>query len=201
MQFISYVLHPLLMPTLVFTVIFYFLPESVKPIDNEAIPFLLLAILITTFIIPVLSISALRFTSTISSLTLHKREERVVPFVFIGMFYALTTYLFINRIQVNEVIALMMITTSVLIGLLTAITTKYKISIHAAGICGSAGYLIALAHVYQSEALIYPATAAIVLSGVVMTARLYLNSHTLNEVVAGCFLGFSLCFGSVYFLA
>ncbi|MEQ8712228.1 MAG: PA-phosphatase [Cyclobacteriaceae bacterium] len=201
MQFISYVLHPLLMPTLVFTVIFYFLPESVKPIDNEAIPFLLLAILITTFIIPVLSISALRFTSTISSLSLQKREERVVPFIFIGMFYALTTYLFIHRIQVNEVIALMMITTSVLIGLLTAITLKYKISIHAAGICGSAGYLIALANTYQSEALIYPATAAIVLSGVVMTARLYLNAHTLNEVAAGCFLGFGICFSSVYFLA
>jgi hypothetical protein len=200
MQFISFALHPLLMPTFVFTVIFYFLPESVKPIDNEAIPYLILAILITTFIIPVLSISALRFTSTISSFSLRNRKERVVPFIFIGMFYALTTYLFIHRIQVNEVISLMMITTSVLIGLLTAITLKYKISIHAAGICGGAGYLISLAHVYQSEALIYPAAAAIVLCGLVMSARLYLNSHTLNEVAAGCFLGFGLCFGSVYFL-
>jgi hypothetical protein len=201
MQFISFALHPLLMPTWVFSAIFYFLPESVKPIDNEAIPYLILAILITTFIIPVLSISALRFTSTISSFTLHDRRERVVPFVFIGMFYALTTYLFITKIQVNEVISLMMITTSILIGLLTAITLKYKISIHAAGSCGGAGYLIALAHTYQSDALIYPAIVAIVLSGVVMSARLYLNSHTLNEVAAGCFIGFSLCFGSVFFLA
>jgi hypothetical protein len=102
---------------------------------------------------------------------------------------------------VNEVIALMMITTSVLIGLLTLITLKFKVSIHAAGICGAAGCLIALAHVYQAEALIYPATVAIVLSGLVMTARLYLNSHTLEEVSAGCLLGFSLCFGSVYLLA
>lgn len=201
MQLISFVLHPLLLPTWVFSVIFYILPESVKPIDTEAIPYLILAILITTFIIPVLSISALKFTSTISSFTLHHREDRVIPFMFIGMFYALTTYLFIIRIQVNDVIALMMITTSMLIGLLTAITLKYKISIHAAGISGASGYLIALAHVFQSTALIYPAVIAIVLSGLVMTARLYLNAHTLNEVVSGCFLGFGLCFGAVYFLA
>ncbi|MEM8893273.1 MAG: PA-phosphatase [Bacteroidota bacterium] len=188
------------MPTMIFSVIFYFLPESVKPIDNEAIPYLILAILITTFIIPVLSISALRFTSTISSFSLERREERVIPFAFICMFYGLTTYLFIERIQVNDVIALMMITTSVLIVLLTVITLKYKISIHAAGVAGGIGFLVALARIYQSEALIYPAAFGVVLCGLVMSARLYLNSHSLNEVVLGCLLGFSLCFGSVLLL-
>ena len=180
---------------------FYFLPESIRPIGIEAIPDLILAILTNTFITPLLSIAALRFTSTISSFSLERREERIVPFLFIFMFYALTTYLFIVRIQINDVVALMMITTSVLIALLTLITLKYKISIHAAGIAGGIGFLVALAHNFQSEALVYSSAVGVVLCGLVMSARLYLNAHSLNEVSLGCLLGFGLCFGSVYFLA
>ena len=201
MTVVSYVLHPLLMPTFTFATIFYFLPESIQPITEDSIPYLLFAILITTFLIPLMSVSALKFTATISSLALEKREERILPFLFITVFYGLTTYLFIEKVQVNNLLALMMIATTLLILLLTAITMQYKISIHGAGISGSVGFLLALTYQYNDPMLMYPLAVFVVLTGLVMTSRLYLNAHTIEEVSLGALLGFLFCFAALYFLA
>ncbi len=131
--FISYALHPLLMPSLLFVILLVFLPEALQPITGKITIYILLLIFITTFIIPVFSILGLRTTMTISSMRFEKRSERIMPFAFITIFYGLTTYLFHSKIEINDLILSIFIGATLLVALLTIITVFFKISVHACG--------------------------------------------------------------------
>ncbi|MEO9965869.1 MAG: PA-phosphatase [Reichenbachiella sp.] len=191
---ISYLFHPLLMPTMTFLILYRFMPEIIKPLTIVTLPFLF----ITTFMIPVLSISVLKFSGHISNFSLDKREERIMPFFFVSIFYGLTAYLFVFKIQVNDVIATLLLATSVLVVLLTVITLWFKISIHAAGISGVVGFFIAFGLRYPDSQALYPLMFLTIAAGLVMSARLQLNAHTPQEIIAGLLVGLSICSGAMF---
>ncbi len=194
MRFLSLALHPLLMPTYTFALVFFFIPQVIKPLTIVILPFLF----ITTFIIPVLSISILKYSGTITDLKLENRAERPLPFAFVAIFYGITSYMFVYKIQVNTTVAAMLIITTVLIVLLTAISTKYKISIHSAGISGVIGFLMFFSIFYPSNQVTYLTMVVILIGGAAMTSRLYLNAHTPYQVLAGSILGFVMSFLGLY---
>jgi len=59
-KFISILLHPLLMPTLIFVVIFYYMPILIKPLPNTAYFRVLAIIFVLTYLIPLVSIILMR---------------------------------------------------------------------------------------------------------------------------------------------
>ena len=194
MKVVSLVFHPLLMPSFTFLIVYRILPEIVRPMGWLMLPFLF----ITTFLIPLFGISALRLSGSISSYTIEKREERFLPFLFVTIFYTMTTVMFIVKIQVNSIVSTMLIASTALILVLMLITLFYKISIHAAGVSGVVGYLLVLSLNNPESSMIYALVAALVLSGLVMTSRLYLNAHTPKQIFFGSVLGVLLCFSALY---
>ncbi|MEQ6121150.1 phosphatase PAP2 family protein [Reichenbachiella sp. MALMAid0571] len=195
MKAVSIIFHPLLMPSFTFLIINATLPELVHPIGWVLLPFLF----ITTFLIPLFGVSALIYSGSVSSFSLEKREERFLPFLFVTIFYTITTVMFILKIQVNETVGLMLVATTVLILILMLISLFYKISIHSAGVSGVVGFMFILSQNYPESMIIYALISTIVLSGLVMTSRLYLNAHRPKEILFGCILGISVCAGSLYF--
>ncbi len=195
MKAVSIVFHPLMMPTITFLIVYAALPELVHPVGWVLLPFLF----ITTFLIPLFGVAALIYSGSVSSFSLEKREERFLPFFFVTIFYAITTVMFILKIQVNETVGLMLIATTVLLMVLMLISLFYKISIHAAGVSGVVGFMFMLSRNYPESMIIYALIFTIVLSGLVMTSRLYLNAHTPKEILFGCVLGIFVCFGTLYF--
>ena len=79
----------------------------------------------------------LRALGSISSLSLPTRRERLMPFFFISMFYALTVYFFSQRLAMNDIIVVMLLAVTILIFLIFLITIKFKISVHSAATIGS----------------------------------------------------------------
>ncbi|MCV9388623.1 phosphatase PAP2 family protein [Reichenbachiella ulvae] len=185
------------MPTFTFLVLYAFSPELILPLSWISLPFLF----ITTFIIPIISISILRVSGSISSLKMENREERIVPFVFITLFYGMTTYLFIFKVGVNELVTVVFVSTTLLIVILTVITSVFKISIHAAGMSGVCGYLLCLCWKNPGSDLLYPFIVLVVLAGCVMAARLHLNAHRPVEILAGSLIGLTTCFSALYWFA
>jgi len=194
MQGISVVFHPLLLPTLMFFVIFRYVPQAFRPLPDEAVPYVLIALCTTTLVIPVLSLLALKLTSSIKSLQMAEREDRIIPFTFIGAFYAITTYKFYDKLNLNPVLVKLMLVATVLIATLTIITLFWKISIHSAGMGGLVGFILALVRMFPGSELLAPFTIAVVALGWVMTARLFLKAHAIDEVVAGAVLGTTFCY-------
>ena len=182
------------MPSMTFLILFWLTPELIKPLTIVTLPFLF----ITTFLIPMLSITMLKFSGTITSFKLENRAERITPFTFVSIFYGLTTYLFVVKIQVNDIIALLLASTCLLVIVLTFITFWFKVSIHAAGISGVVGFFLVFAFRYPDSQLLNALLILTVASGLVMSSRLYLNAHTPREILVGMITGLIICFGTLY---
>lgn len=182
------------MPSMTFLILYWVMPELIKPLTIVTLPFLF----ITTFLIPLLSISMLKFSGSISSFKLENRDERVMPFSFVSIFYGMTTYLFVFKIQVNEIIAMLLIATTILVVVLTVITLWFKISIHAAGISGVVGFFLVFGLRFPDSQALYPLLVLLISAGLVMSSRLQLNAHTPKEILAGMLTGFIICFGTLY---
>ncbi len=94
--------------------------------------------------------------------------------------------------------AIIMCGTTLLIAILTLITFWYKISIHSAGIWGAAGYLAAIVVKGHQSDVLLPLILTFLVAGAVGSARMYLNLHTLKQVIFGAITGFAVSFLSLY---
>jgi hypothetical protein len=200
MRVISAVFHPLLMTTYTSVLLYLVMPSIFSPVPLHAIPFFLLAVFVSTFVMPAISILFMKFTKRISSLELTNREERLLPFVTIACFYGVSCYLFYVKMNLTASFSNMMVTATVLIVLLLVISLAYKISIHAAAIWSLCGSMSALSVKYLDQSVLVYLVIVFLCAGITCTSRLYLNRHSPAQVWLGSVVGFFFCLLSTYFL-
>ena len=157
-------------------------------------------IFVLTYIIPLVSIGMLRLTANISSFRLPEAKERFLPFIFVAVYYGLTTYLFYSKIVLGMAMILIFLCITITILSVAIISRRFKISAHAAGTAGLVAALLAVQSKYPDSQLFYPIIGSILLLGVVCSARLQLNEHSLTEVFWGTLLGLVVNFVPIFVL-
>ncbi len=170
-------------------ILWWLAPELFSPYGNSEIPKIIFIAFISTFLVPSLSIYIFKVTHSISSLELEMREERPLPFIFIGIIYGLACYLFAFRLGLSGFTITTMILVTALIIICTFITYFYKISIHSAAMGGAFGLFWVLHFELDSIELVYTAVATTFFSGLVMTSRLALKAHDERQVWIGFVTG------------
>jgi len=194
---VSYLFHPLLMPTYLFATIAVFSPAIFQ--YSSLLLFILITVFALTGAVPALNFLMFRLTGTIKNLQMPTRTERVTPFLFISILFIGVAILFYLKIPIQVAVNLMIICT-VLVCLVAVSTVFFKISVHAVAMAGLSGVLLALAAFSEANVLMIPALGAIVLTGLVMSSRLLLMAHTLQEVSWGGMMGFAVGFTGVIIL-
>lgn len=184
----SFLFHPLLMPTFGFLLLmntgFYF-----ALISYEAKKFILLIVIMSTFLLPLISMSFLVFSSRFK-INLDKSSDRVLPLLSTAVFYYLGYY-FLGKIPIYPVYRIVLISSVLTIAILLIISVKWKISAHLAGIGGLIGAFLALSlRMNINSSLLL--SSLIFVAGIVGTARIVLEKHTPIQVYAGFFLGFAV---------
>ena len=199
---ISAVMHPLLMTTYLFALLFFYAPLITRPLSPTAANYILIALFITTFVLPLISIAALRFsafrvTNNFTVLSLPTRRERLLPFFFTSLFYLITTYMFMAKFRVNMVLVVILGGATALILAVSTVTLLTKVSAHAASGGALVGFLVGLSIRYPQSYLFTPLIAAVVLTGGVMSARLYLDLHSVKGVWLGMGLGVTVSLSAI----
>lgn len=202
---ISALMHPLLMTTYLFALLFLYAPVITRPLSPTAANYILLALFVTTFALPMVSITALRFsalrvTNNFAALSLPTRQERIVPFFFSSLFYLITVYMFAVKFRVNSVLVVILAAATVLILLVSLLTLFVKVSAHAVSSAALVGFLIGLSVQYPQSYLLFPLVVALVLAGGVMSARLYLDLHSARGVWLGAGVGLVVSLGAILLL-
>ncbi len=197
---ISIVFHPLLMPTYLFFLIIHFAPALMHPLRQESLYEILAIVFLVSFLIPSISISALRWTKYITDFSLSDRKQRFTPVFFIGCFYSIAAYMFYTKISVNHLIFVVFAVITALIFMLLLITFFWKISIHGAGAGGALGIIVAIGIGNPIDDIAYLLAGVVFVSGLIMFARLASNAHTPGQVYAGAALGLIVCFFPLYFI-
>lgn len=201
-RIISFVFHPLFLTTYLFALFAIVLPSAWAPVSLDNFQKMMLLIFLVTFLLPAINIYLFKAMGNITSLQMHNRRERILPFVFISIVYCGVTYMIQVKTGIdwsdNFLKFLVIIDALVIIG--TIITFFYKISIHSLAIAGIVGILLPLNRVSEEIPIFYATLVIIVVAGVVMSARLQLRAHSLREVVSGGLLGLAIGLGGMAIL-
>ncbi|SIT16897.1 hypothetical protein SAMN05421761_12520 [Belliella pelovolcani] len=196
-EIISAVFQPLLMPSLIVGFLLFVLPES-EIAGGPNKPLIFLVVVANTFVIPLAILFVMRYNKVIPSLKMEDRKDRVFPFSMISLLYMVTAYAFYVKDWMDYKLIFILFIITICLILLTSISFFWKISAHMLGVGGLLGIILAYSLILSGFNLLYPVLGAIILTGAVGTARLYLNAHTPAQVWAGFLLGFLVCFGSFY---
>lgn len=188
---ISYLFHPLIIPTLSLWFLFNASPYIDFVITPQLQWALYVVVFIATFIFPVLTSVLLLFLGKIKSLEMESPEERRLPFLLTSLYYTAGYYLLITKIPLPIQVNLLLLGANSAVLITMLINLKWKISAHAIGIGGLIGALLGLSIHLQLNMLIQIAIA-LLLAGFIGYARLRLNAHTSAQVYIGYAVGF-LC--------
>jgi hypothetical protein len=187
-RFLSYVLHPLLMPFYAVALILNLNTYVGYSVSPQAQRIVLSLVFFTTAVMPVITAIILLQKGFIRSLQLDTLNERRFPFLSTA-FYYLFCYFLLQRMPVPRMLSLMVLGAAVSIFIAWILSYRWKISIHMIGAGAFTGILYALARIINADVLDV-ILVSILISGLLGSARLQTGSHTLAQVGAGFAAGF-----------
>ncbi len=186
-KIISLVFHPLIMPLLGLLIIFntdsyinYAVPEELK----QAV---IVLVGTSTFILPLLISLLLLNRKVINSLEMETQKERIIPYSFAIAFYVFTLYM-LKQAPIPPIIFNFIVGATLSIIIAFVVNIKWKISAHMIGVGGLFGVLLCvsvLLEIYVTPYLIL----ALLVAGLVGSARLVLKAHTPSQTYIGFAVG------------
>ena len=191
-KIVSWILHPLLMPTYAVALVFLLSPYLNYSIPAKLQQLIYLLVILSTLIIPVLSSFTLLKFGYIESIQMESSMERRLPFMLTSLCYFGAYYL-LKQLPLPKIFYLIMLGAllSVLIALI--VNYKWKISIHMIGIGGIAGALFGMSQVLLIN-LLPVVMVVILLAGLLASSRIALNAHSPAQVYTGFIAGFASTF-------
>jgi membrane-associated phospholipid phosphatase len=183
---ISAVFHPLFMPLYGMLIIFS-APTLLGYLPFEVKKMILLVVFINNILLPLMLLPIFRYRNIISSWTIDEQTERIIPLSVTTLLYLATTIL-IFRFPIPLFLKSFVLAAFIISLLITIISFRWKISIHAIG----AGALIALVLILSlklGSSLTSYLIPVIIVAGMVMSSRLKLNAHNPAQVWYGFLTG------------
>nr|WP_246628930.1 PA-phosphatase [Algoriphagus marincola] len=183
----------MIVPTLVFGLILFGVPEaSSVPASFKLRIFYL--IVLSTLVIPMLTIFGLRLSGTVKSLHMHTIKDRAIPFSVTTVYFLMTVYFMFKINELDPILWQSLGVIALVVLVLTVVTFFWKMSAHMTGIGGLVAIVVVLGLKFTNFQVLYPLLLSLLLSGVVGSSRLYLDAHKPVEIYAGFIFGFLACF-------
>lgn len=193
--FLSVLLHPLLLPIYIFAIFFGLAPEvvGVNALTLSARGSLLVLLFLNTFVVPALIIYCLYRLGFAKSIQLETLRDRRLPYLATVIIYGFSTYLFGWQFApISELapqIAVILGSIAVSLALVALVSLRWKISAHATGAGGYLGAMGGAMLRFGGSSLFVPLLLGVVMTGLLLSARLRLDAHTPAQVGAGLGLG------------
>ena len=193
-RIVSYLFHPLLMPTYAVLLLFntgtylQYMPPGPKTM-------IILLVFTGTFLIPVSLLPLWIFLGITKTIYLNNRQERFVPLFVTTIIYYVAFYL-LRRYHLSSLILSIMMAGTILLFAGLIVSVWWKISLHMLGIGGLTGFLAGII-IKTGGVNIFIFSLVIILAGLLGVSRLKLNAHSAAEVYAGLFSGIIIGFITV----
>ena len=190
-KIISYIFHPLFLPTYVFFWLLNRFPYEFAGITPMALFARKITVFWMTAFFPAFSVFLLWRLKFIDNMLLRTQKERVAPYIITMIFYWWMWYL--SRNFTDQPLVLQFFYLSIFIATVVGLVFNsfFKISMHGMGVGGLLMFVILTCfyyHVYLGIDL----SIVMLITGFVCTARLILSEHNNFELYAGLIAG-ALC--------
>lgn len=187
-KFISYILHPLFIPTYIFIWLTWRFPIHFDNITAAGLTLKTVSIFLNASFFPAFAVFLLWRLKFIENIFLRTQKERIVPYIITMIFYWWLWYLSRNFTDQPDVLKAFYfgIFLNTVFGLV--INNFIKISMHAMG-AGALVTLVIFTCIRYQTFLGADIMIATVLAGLICSVRLLLNQHSVAEIYAGLFVG------------
>ncbi|HUH72989.1 MAG TPA: hypothetical protein VLZ75_01155 [Chitinophagales bacterium] len=192
-KIISYVFHPLLLPTYG-TLLYIWANPSIEGKEVDEMTFVkpglvAVTIFINTFIMPAVAILMMKALGFIKSLEMYDKQDRIIPFIATMTFYIWAFLVIKNYFDfMLPIYMIFMLGTLISLMLSFFINLFFKLSLHMVGMAGllTGTLLMMLSSEYS---LIGALILIIIFNGLVAASRFYLKAHTVKELYVGFLIG------------
>jgi hypothetical protein len=187
-NFISYILHPLFIPTYFFLYLMQVLPFEFVGITEWQLTLRLFSVFWLTAFFPAFAVFLMWRLKLSESIFLRTQKERIIPYVITMFFYWWMYYL--SRNFTDQPLALKFFYFGIFIAtaLGLIINNFMKISLHAMGVGGLLTAVILVGLHYSVDNAIWT-LLAIIITALVMSARMIVSDHSKQELILGLFIG------------
>jgi len=199
-QVVSIIFHPLFIPTYIFCLLMEAIPYEFAGISQWQLTLRFFSCFWWTAFLPAFAIFLLWRLEFINSVLLKTQKERIVPFIIVMFFYWWMYYLSRNFTDQPLVLRFfyMGIFLSTVVGLI--LNSYLKISLHGMA-AGGAVTAIGLFSWYYAIPLWIYLIPAVLLAGVIATARMLVSDHSTREIYLGLFMGAACQYLAYVFVA
>lgn len=170
-------------------ILYLLLPASFASLPKELAPRWLGVIALLTIFFPLVTLVLMKALGFVQSIQLKTSKERILPLMATMIFYFWVSHVFNNFPQVPLLLR------TLLLGSFYAIIGVFmcnifvKISMHTSAAGGMVALMILL--LFQSPVNMFlTVSVALLIAGVIGTARMYLKEHTYAELWLGYIVGF-----------
>ncbi|MEG1660400.1 MAG: phosphatase PAP2 family protein [Bacteroides sp.] len=183
---ISGILTPFSIPFLAFLVLFLFSYLSIMPITYKLI--VLGIVYCFTILMPTITIFLFRKINGFGPHDLSERKKRYIPFAL-----TITSYIFcllmMNRLNIPWYMTRIILAALLMQIICVIVNLKWKLSEHMAGMGGIVGGLISFSALFDYNP-VWWLCIFLLIAGILGSARIILQHHTLGEVLYGFAVGF-----------
>ncbi|NSL89535.1 hypothetical protein [Chitinophaga solisilvae] len=191
-QVISYITHPLFIPTLLTFLVLQSIPEymvAFRPVSKR-FPYdiLYFRVIIISLFFPLLSVLLAKSLGFISSIYMKTQRDRIIPYVAIIIYYFWAFYTFLQEGRAPRFYSAFFLGSFIAIVISFVTNNFWKTSMHSVGWGGVIGFLLSLMWGMHMNVSV-PLVITFLVAGLVATARLVLQAHTPAEIYLGFFIG------------
>ncbi len=186
LRFGAFALHPLLMPLLGMVIYYYVTPRFV---DSSVIQSKVLAILIITLFVPIVTYFILKNVGWVTNIQLGDVRERKIPLMLQCLLVLLIIKTVFDPYDNPELYFFFVGILFSAFSALLLVLFRVKASLHQMGIAGVTMFVIALSIHFKVNILPWIALLLFA-NGWVASSRLSTRAHTFPEIVMGFVIGF-----------
>lgn len=188
---VSVIFHPLLVGVIMAAYLLFLHPSYFIGFSEKAKLLKLLAVINNNVFFPLLVVALLKALGFNKSILLNTQKERIVPYIASITFFFWTYYIFRNQPETPRALVYMCRGMFIAASAALILNNYYKISMHAIGVGGLLGLTVVT--VYDGTLLSgLPVVLALIISGLVVTARRIASDHQWFDIISGFIIGF-LC--------
>ena len=185
---VSILFHPLFIPSYIAAFLLFLHPFSFAGDSDLYKKIKLASVFVSTAFFPAFTVFLLKQLGFASSFRLRTQQERIIPIIASMVFYFWIFYVAKN--QGDNPTELVQMLCAVFVSSIIALTANnfIKISLHGIAVGVLSGFFLYQAWV-SFIPMALPLMVAILITGMVGTARLILGEHDYRELIAGYLTG------------
>lgn len=196
---ISYLFHPLFVPTYIFLFLVFQVPYEFAGITEWQLKMRIFSVFWITAFFPAFAVFLLWRLKFSDSIFLRTQKERIVPYIITMFFYWWMYYLSRNFSDQPAVLKFfyMGIFMATVFGL--TLNNYYKISLHAMAAGGAMASIVLFAFYYNIPLGLSISIVTLV-AGIICTSRFLVSDHSSKEIYSGLLVGIISQLMGYYFL-